>query len=152
MTSTTETSIVKPITRESPTYFSMSQVPESSPPTTSWTAWLTESQTPAVASTDQMMNTETTVTTPKAIASRNAVFMTDHGSIRVNRSRARRAGFLVAGARVADPAGLAGLAGFDVPLFAGGVLGRGCVGRGASALRVAVVSAERSVIRPRSLR
>src|SRR5215212_8485563 len=54
------------------------------------TVWLIESQTPAAPSTDQTMNTETTVTTPKAIDSRKAVFITDHGSMRVSRSRARR--------------------------------------------------------------
>src|SRR6478752_9753065 len=93
MTSTTATSIVKPMTRDIPTYFSTSQVPASSPPTTSWTVWLIESQTPAADSTDQMMKTDTTITTPKAIARRNDVFITDHGSIRVSRSRARRGGF-----------------------------------------------------------
>jgi hypothetical protein len=38
------------------------------------------------------MSTETTVTMPSAIESRNDVFITDHGSIRVILSRARRPG------------------------------------------------------------
>src|SRR6478735_685028 len=117
MTSTTATSIVKPMTRDIPTYFSTSQLPASSPPTTSWTVWVIESQTPAADSTDQMMKTETTVTTPKAIASRNEVFITDHGSIRVSRSRARRAGFFGAAAVLVAAVfscfgGLAGLGAF----------------------------------------
>ena len=53
-----------------------------------------ESQTPAAPSTDHTISTETTVTTPKAIESRNAVFITDHGSTRVSRRRARRGGRL----------------------------------------------------------
>src|SRR6478609_6619215 len=103
MTSTTATSIVNPMTRDIPTYFSTSQLPPSSPPTTSWTVWLIEVQTPAAESTDQMMKTDTTVTAPKAIASRNDVFMTDHGSIRVRRSGARRGGFRLGEGR--EPAG-----------------------------------------------
>src|SRR3954451_2475004 len=109
MTSTTATSTVNPMTREIPTYFSTSNWAASWPPTTSWTVWLIESHTPAAESTDQMMKTETTVTTPKAIASRNAVFMTDHGPIRVSRSGARRggfrlgAGFLAAGLERGSP-------------------------------------------------
>src|SRR3954467_6481286 len=58
----------------------------------SWTVWLMESHTPAAPSTDHTMRTETIVTMPKAIESRNAVFMTDQGSIRLSRSRARRGG------------------------------------------------------------
>ena len=54
------------------------------------TVLLIELQTPAAPSTDQTMKTETTVTTPNAIASRNDIFITDHGSIRLSRSRARR--------------------------------------------------------------
>src|SRR4051812_11143446 len=91
-TSTTATSMVKPMTRDMPTYFSTSQLLASWPPTTSWTVSLIESHTPAAASTDQMMKTETTVTTANAIASRNDVFITDQGSIRVSRRRARRGG------------------------------------------------------------
>src|SRR5690242_20968248 len=58
--------------------------------TVSETVLLMEAQTPAAPSTDHTMNTETTVTMPKAIASRNDTFITDHGSIRLSRSRARR--------------------------------------------------------------
>src|SRR4051812_49835982 len=49
-----------------------------------------ESQTPAAPSTDQTTATATTVTMPKAIDSRNAVFITDHGSRCTNLRRARR--------------------------------------------------------------
>src|SRR6478609_7824961 len=41
-------------------------------------------------STDHTMKMATKVTTPKATESRNDVFITDHGSTRVSRSRARR--------------------------------------------------------------
>src|SRR3954469_20202390 len=58
--------------------------------TVSETVLLIESQTPAAPSTDQTRNTETTVTMPKAIDSRNDTFITDHGSIRLSRKRARR--------------------------------------------------------------
>src|SRR5688572_26582872 len=56
----------------------------------SWTVLLIESHTPAAPSTCHTMATETTVTTANAIDSRNAVFMTDQGSTRVSRRRARR--------------------------------------------------------------
>src|SRR4051794_32384888 len=49
-----------------------------------------ESHTPAAPSTDQTTATATTVTMPKAIESRNAVFITDQGSRCTRRSRARR--------------------------------------------------------------
>src|SRR4051794_31450433 len=49
-----------------------------------------ESHTPAAPSTDHTIATETTVTMPNAIESRNAVFITDHGSRCTSRSRARR--------------------------------------------------------------
>src|SRR4030095_4050193 len=68
----------------------MSKLADSWPPTTSATVWLIESQTPAAPSTDQTISTDTTVTMPHAIDSRNAVFITDQGAIRVNLSRARR--------------------------------------------------------------
>src|SRR3954463_16818122 len=58
--------------------------------TVSETVLLIELQTPAAPSTDQTRNTETTVTMPKAIDSRNDTFITDQGSIRLRRSRARR--------------------------------------------------------------
>src|SRR5689334_17959120 len=48
------------------------------------------SKTPAAPIADQTMNTATQVTMPKAIESRKAVFITDHGSIRDIRSRALR--------------------------------------------------------------
>src|SRR3954470_13008127 len=70
-------------------------------PTMSRTVELMESQTPAAPSTDHTINTETMVTTPRAMESRNAVFITDHGSIRVNRRRARRGGRLALAARAA---------------------------------------------------
>src|SRR5918995_6792239 len=54
------------------------------------TAELIESHTPAAPSTDHTMKMATKVTTPKATESRNDVFITDHGSTRVSRSRARR--------------------------------------------------------------
>src|SRR5919204_115731 len=59
--------------------------------TVSETVLLIELHTPAAPSTDHTMNTETTVTMPKAIDSRNDTFITDHGSIRLSRRRARRA-------------------------------------------------------------
>src|SRR5262245_14745788 len=58
--------------------------------TVSETVLLIESQTPAAPSTDHTMNTETTVTMPKAIDSRNDTFITDQGSIRLSLRRARR--------------------------------------------------------------
>src|SRR6476646_3670220 len=63
-------------------------------PTMSRTVVLMESQTPAAPSTDHTISTETIVTTPRAMDSRNAVFITDHGSMRVSRRRARRGGRL----------------------------------------------------------
>src|SRR4051794_32221430 len=162
MTSTTATSIVKPMTRDIPTYFSTSKVPASSPPTTSWTVWLIESQTPAAESTDQMMKTETTVTTPKAIASRNDVFITDHGSMRVRRRRARRGGFRfgeaflaavfepgLALARCSSPAlPTAEEIRWPRPRVDAGLV----VLERSAAVRVAVLSVDRSVIRPHSPR
>ena len=58
--------------------------------TVSETVLLIELQTPAAPSTDHTMNTETTVTMPKAIDSRNDTFITDQGSMRLSRRRARR--------------------------------------------------------------
>src|SRR3954452_4428905 len=58
--------------------------------TVSDTVLLIELHTPAAPRTDHTMKTETTVTMPNAIASRKDTFITDHGSIRVSRSRARR--------------------------------------------------------------
>src|SRR4051794_12824126 len=80
--------------------------------TVSETVLLIEVQTPAALSTDQIMNTETTVTMPKAIESRNEIFMTDHGSIRLSRRRARRGGRAAALVvrRVVAAAGRAGAA------------------------------------------
>src|SRR4051795_6500145 len=54
------------------------------------TVLLIELHTPAAPSTDHTMKTDTTVTTPKAIARRKDTFITDHGSMRLSRSRARR--------------------------------------------------------------
>src|ERR1700755_3039795 len=73
--------------------------------TVSETVLLIELQTPAAPSTDQTMNTETTVTMPKAIDSRNDTFITDHGSIRLSRSRARRGPRAAAGAGVGAAVG-----------------------------------------------
>src|SRR6476661_4650072 len=58
--------------------------------TVSETVLLIELQTPAAPSTDHTMKTDTTVTMPNAIDSRNDTFITDQGSIRLSRSRARR--------------------------------------------------------------
>src|SRR3954453_3252799 len=83
------------------------------PPTTSCTVWLIEDHTSAAPSTVQTISTETTGTMPRAVESRNAVFITDHGSIRVSRSRARRPGLGAAAtfsARRSSRVGLAGLA------------------------------------------
>src|SRR5215213_4215873 len=62
-------------------------------PTTSPTVRSIESHTPAAPRTDQTTATATTVTMPSATASRKAVFITDHGSMCVNLSRARRGRF-----------------------------------------------------------
>src|SRR4051812_28250443 len=103
--------------------------------TVSLTVLLIESQTPAAPRTDQTMNTDTTVTMPKAIDSRNDTFITDQGSIRLSRRRARR------GAR-AGPDGVrravaAVAAGADLGADGAGAgtgwaarsWGRGCAGR-----------------------
>src|SRR3954449_9569082 len=95
-----------------------------------------ESQTPAAASTDQMMKTDTTVTTPRAIDSRNAVFITDHGSMRVSRRRARRGGRLGRDARAGRfLAGVGAACGGVWSAAGGGSTGRsssaGAVGAGA---------------------
>ena len=50
-----------------------------------------ESHTPAAPSTDMMIATATTSTMPRAIESRNEVFITDQASIWTSRSWARRA-------------------------------------------------------------
>src|SRR5690349_10319236 len=60
------------------------------PPTTSPTALSIDSQTPAAPRTDQITATATTVTMPRAMESRNAVFITDHGSMWLSRRRALR--------------------------------------------------------------
>src|SRR4051794_32114055 len=83
------------------------------PPTTSWTVWLIEDHTSAAPSTVQTMRTETTMTMPSAIESRNEVFIIDHGSIRVSRRRARRPGLGAAAAfasRFSSRVGRGGLA------------------------------------------
>src|SRR3546814_16075980 len=49
-----------------------------------------DSHTPAMPSTPHTMVTATMVTMPSATESRNAAFITDQGSIRVSRRRARR--------------------------------------------------------------
>src|SRR5262247_625899 len=57
---------------------------------TTATLELIESQTPAAPSTAQTMETATTVTIARAIDRAKAIFMTDQGSTRTSRSRARR--------------------------------------------------------------
>src|SRR5919197_4516249 len=57
---------------------------------TTATLELIESQTPAAPSTAQTMETATTVTIASAIDRAKAIFMTDQGSTRTRRSRARR--------------------------------------------------------------
>src|SRR5829696_160470 len=107
----------------------------------SWTVLLMESHTPAAPSTCQTIATETTVTTANAIDSRNAVFMTDQGSTRVSRSRARRgprdAGV---GRGVSDVVVTVGAEGVGAPTGGGGRSGMGGGGRlpsfGFSALSV----------------
>src|SRR3954469_16099643 len=69
------------------------------------TVLLMELHTPAALSTDHTMNTETTVTMPKAIASRNDTFITDQGSMRLRRRRARRGPRAGAGAAAVRRAG-----------------------------------------------
>src|SRR4051794_41062780 len=93
----------------------MSKVEASWPPTTSWTVWLIEDHTSAALSTVQTISTDTTITTPSAIESRNDVFITDHGSIRVIRRRARRPALGAAAAfsaRFSSRVGLGGLGAF----------------------------------------
>src|SRR3954471_15779781 len=93
--------------------------------TVSDTVLLIELQTPAAPSTDQTRNTETTVTMPKAIESRNDTFITDHGSIRLSRRRARRGAR--AGAPVRRAAWRPGIIGTATVSF---LSGRGCTARG----------------------
>src|SRR3954464_3174962 len=90
----------------------MSNVEASCPPTTSWTVWLIDDQTSAAPSTVQTISTDTTVTMPRAIESRNAVFITDHGSMRASRSLARRPGLGAAAAFSARFASRVGRTGF----------------------------------------
>src|SRR3954452_20269234 len=81
--------------------------------TVSETVLLIESQTPAAPSTDQTTATATTVTMPKAIDSRNDVFMTDHGSRCTNRRRGRR---VPRGRAVVEPVRLAAAVPVEVPV------------------------------------
>src|SRR4051812_41333989 len=120
----------------------MSKLEASWPPTTSWTVWLIEDQTSAALSTVQTISTETTITMPSAIESRNDVFIIDQGSIRVSRSRARRPGRGAAAtlsARFSTRVGFAGLdvlAGFTWVAGAGATTGGGAVaGRAVSVER-----------------
>src|SRR3954452_15712692 len=118
----------------------MSKLDESWPPTTSWTVWVIEDHTSAASSTIQTISTETTMTMPRAIESRKEVFIIDHGSMRVRRSRARRPGLGAAAALasrfssrvgrggLASRAGfgsLTGLAGFTFAAGAGATTGGG---------------------------
>src|SRR3954447_16398304 len=120
----------------------MLKLEASCPPTTSRTVWLIESQTSAAPSTVQTISTETTITMPRAIESRNDVFITDHGSMRVSRRRARRLGRGVeatladfCSSRV-DRAGVDSLAGFatGTGVATGGVA---ATGRAVSTVRAA---------------
>jgi hypothetical protein len=105
------------------------------------------------------MSTDTTMTMPSAIDSRNDVFITDHGSIRVIRSRARRPGLGAAAAfwaaafcasfsaRLSRRLGFGGrdsLAGLADLSFVGSATGSGATtGGGAAAGRaVSVVRAD----------
>src|SRR4051812_3933707 len=90
----------------------MSKVEASWPPTTSWTVWLIEDHTSAAPRTVQTIRTETTMTTPRAIESRNDVFIIDQGSMRVSRSRAFRPGLGAAAARSARFSSRVGFGGF----------------------------------------
>src|SRR4029079_8396564 len=87
----------------------MSKFEASCPPTTSWTVLLIDDHTSAALSTDQTIRPHTTMTMPSAIDRRNDVFITDHGSMRVSRRRARRPGLGAAAtftARFSPPVGL----------------------------------------------
>src|SRR4051812_46095713 len=115
------------------------------PPTTSRTVWLIESHTSAAPSTDQTISTETTITVPKAIESRNDVFITDHGSMRVSRRRARRLGRGAATALTdflssrLERTRLDSVAGFSTGTGAT-TAGGAAVGRAVSAVRAAWVA------------
>src|SRR3954470_15887282 len=117
------------------------------PPTTSCTVWLIEDHTSAAPSTVQTISTETTMTMPRAIESRNDVFIIDHGSIRVSRSRARRPGrgaTAAFSARLSSRAGFGGfaaLAGLTLAAGAGATTGGGAVaGRAVCVARAAGVA------------
>src|SRR6478735_5669360 len=99
--------------------------------TVSDTVLLIELHTPAAPSTDHTMKTDTTVTMPKAIASRNDTFITDHGSIRLRRSRARRGPRTGAGVRRAGSRTGAGAIGAWVWIV--------CVSEGGTALSSAAL-------------
>src|SRR3954454_15894601 len=101
----------------------MSKLEASWPPTTSWTVWLIEDHTSAAPSTVQTISTDTTMTMPRAIESRNDVFIIDQGSIRVSRSRARRPGRGAAAAfsaRLSSRVGFGGLGALAGLTFAAG--------------------------------
>src|SRR6478609_8922214 len=127
----------------------MSKDDASVPPTMSCTVWLMESHTPAAPSTDHTISTETMVTTPRAIDSRNAVFITDHGSMRVRRRRARRGGRLGRDARAGRfLAGAGAGCGAAWSAAGGGSTGRsspvGAVGAGAVGAAVEASTAGRT--------
>src|SRR6478672_8533801 len=109
------------------------------------TVVLMESHTPAAPSTDHTISTETIVTTPRAIDRRNAVFITDHGSMRVSRSRARRGGRLAREARAGRfLAGVGAGCGEDWSATGGGSTGRSSpdvASPGAGAVGAVVVDA-----------
>src|SRR3954466_8875006 len=89
--------MVKPSTGDVPRLSCMLNVEVLLPlETVSETVLLMELHTPAAPSTDQTMKTDTTVTMPNAIESRKDTFITDQGSMRLRRRRARR------GPRVGD--------------------------------------------------
>src|SRR3954454_20020566 len=103
------------------------------PPTTSCTVWLIEDHTSAAPSTVQTISTETTMTMPRAIESRNDAFIVDHGSIGVSRSGAGRPGrgaTAAFSARLSSRAGFGGFAalgGLTLAAGAGATAGRGGV-------------------------
>src|SRR5262245_7498193 len=93
--------------------------------TVSLTVLLIEVHTPAAPSTDHTMNTDTTVTMPNAIESRNDTFITDQGSMRLSRRRARRgarAGAEVRRGRAVVGAGATG----GRAVVGAGAVGAGC--------------------------
>src|SRR3954453_6878381 len=125
----------------------MSKLEASWPPTTSWTVLLIEDHTSAAPSTVHTISTDTTITMPRAIESRNDVFIIDQGSIRVSRSRARRPGrgaTAAFSARFSSRVGFGGrgaFAGLTLAAGTGATTGGGAVaGRTVSVARAAGIA------------